>query len=133
MGARIKPVPARAPIRAIRRVHILEALSLILEYARIFESGAVFQPRDIADEHAGSASLQTTYKDILAGAFHRRAAHGRFRSHFLGQFSHAIEYIGCHRSLLLKHADKDNPGEHPYRRTDDQLGEDVRVVNHSVH
>ena len=67
------------------------------------------------------------------GAFHRRAAHARFRSHFLGQFSHAIEYIGCHRSLLLKHADKDNPGEHPYRRTDDQLGEDVRVVNHSVH
>src|SRR6266487_2872286 len=73
--AAIESIPASPAIRAIGWVNILEVLSLILEYARILEVSAVFQSRNVAAENAGSASLQTTHKNILivfAVIFHRR-------------------------------------------------------------
>ena len=61
----IESISARPAIRTIGRVNILEVLSLILEDARILEAGTVFQPCNIAAEHARPASLQTAYEDIL--------------------------------------------------------------------
>src|SRR5438046_9561996 len=65
MGAWIEPVPPRTAVVTIGRVNLLEVLSLILQYARIPEASAILQPRYIAAQHAGPASLQTAHEDIL--------------------------------------------------------------------
>src|SRR5262249_17076900 len=51
-----------------RGINVLQKLALILDYAGIFEAGAVFHPGDVATKQAGSASVQTANKHIPAFA-----------------------------------------------------------------
>jgi hypothetical protein len=67
--AGIESKPARTTILTVRRVNILEVLPLIARHARILEAGTIFQPPNIASEHAGSASLKATHEHILAIIF----------------------------------------------------------------
>ena len=62
----IKSKSAITPAPTSQGINILQKLSLILEFARIFKAGAVLQSRNVAAEHAGPASWHTAHEHILA-------------------------------------------------------------------
>ena len=65
MRAWVESEATHATVRRGNWVNVLQKFSLVLEHARILELGAVLQPANIATEHAGSASGQTTHENVL--------------------------------------------------------------------
>ena len=65
MRAWIESEATNATVCRRNWVNVLQKFSLVLEHARILELGTILQPANIATEHTGSASGQTTHKNVL--------------------------------------------------------------------
>jgi len=63
VGARIKSIPTDPAIPVIRQENIL--LPLIFEHAGLLEACTIIEFSQVAGQHAGSASLQSTNKHVL--------------------------------------------------------------------
>lgn len=78
MRPRIKSKSASASIDPGDGIYILQKLSLIHQYAGVFETGAVLQPGNIATDQAGATSCQTADKHIfVVRVLHNRALPGQ--------------------------------------------------------
>ena len=127
--ARIESELPRTAVLKREWVNILQLLAFddINRSRSILETGAAFQPGNIAAEDGGSASLQTAHEHILVVTF-IVARHNRILVLApVPQVAQRINEMDRHSSLRPKTKNEDDAAEDTNRRTDRQLRQGRRV------